>query len=118
MEANPKLYFWRNMAAYQATSLQSSMHAHHAVQITIGATPIRVSFEGHEVEEQIIVIPADVSHEMNVSGQQFINIYIDPDQATARALIAQDRLPSFDKEHGLVQQTVSRAGKGHLETGS
>lgn len=82
------LYLREGRALYLGPALDTSPHAHHAVQISIaleGSIRLRVG----SIEESFsgaVLIPPDMEHAIAVSTDAVAMLYLDPELSTARAM--------------------------------
>lgn len=84
-----QLYLWSRQVLYLGRSFDSTMHTHHAVQLTIGLDgPLRIN-KGFDDDQQLpaVVISSEVSHSLEAQGQWVASIYLEPESDDYEHLI-------------------------------
>ena len=83
------IYLWEGMALFAGRAGGSSLHAHHALQITlaVGASfRVRLGASGALVERRAVVIASDLPHELDGGGAILVSLYLDPEGEYARGV--------------------------------
>ena len=79
------------MALFAGRAGQSTLHAHHAFQITLAVDEsfrVRLGATGALVERRAVVIAPDLPHELDGGGAILVSLYLDPEGQYARVLAA------------------------------
>lgn len=83
------IYLWEGMALFAGRAGHSSLHAHHAVQITLavgGSFHVRLGASGTLVERRVAVVASDLPHELDGGGEALVSLYLDPEGEYARGV--------------------------------
>lgn len=87
-------YIWNGQALFFSSSVDTTAHQHHALQITIALDNyflLRESRGGKWQEYQAVVVPSDRLHQLDTVGQPVAFIYLDAESKGARNLSLQAR---------------------------
>jgi AraC-like DNA-binding protein len=71
--------------AFSGSIGPTGTHAHHAVQVIVGAGPITVAGDHAECTGTHMIIPADASHRVLRGAPAGIAVFLDPDSTAGRA---------------------------------
>ncbi len=85
-----QLYLWSGRALFFGTALDTALHQHHAVQLSIGLDqPFRLRCAGENWgEHRTVLIASDQPHQIDSFGAPVAALYLDPDSATGKRLSA------------------------------
>lgn len=71
--------------AFAGAAGPTEAHAHHAVQVMIADTPLHVTdATGWTVRGTRLIVPADVTHRIDVGSARATFVYLDPDTPAGR----------------------------------
>jgi AraC family transcriptional regulator len=83
------IYLWEGMALFAGRAGGSSLHAHHALQITLAVGEsfrVRLGASGALVDRRAVVIASDLEHELDGGGAVLVSLYLDPEGEYARGV--------------------------------
>lgn len=76
-----QLYLWSRRALYLGRSVDTAIHTHHAVQLSIGLDgPLRID-KGSGVDQLLpaVVVNREISHSLQAQGEWLASIYLEPE---------------------------------------
>ena len=90
LTATGRILFWRGGSLWIGLAgAPSGAHAHHAVQISLPFPGARVQFQGPTGEWRsytAVLVPADLPHAFEASGQFVAQIFVEPESREGRQL--------------------------------
>jgi AraC family transcriptional regulator len=95
------IYLWEGMALFAGRAGHSSLHSHHAVQITLAVGDsfhMRLGASGPLFERRTAVIASDIAHELDGGGAALVSLYLDPEGEYARGVETSVERPDATSE--------------------
>jgi len=107
-----RLFVWPGRALYLGDAADTTLHAHHAIQLCIaiaGSFRLRSSARGRWVQHREAVVPADSEHQLDGRGALLALVYLEPEAEPGRQLMALPRTKSFGlKEERILNRVRDR----------